>query len=451
MLFQLPSFFVFLAAFAAGLALCPRRAVLPYVFLASLVFYAWWYPPYTALILGYVLAAWIGGRLVRAHPRLLPAVVVTVLLPLLLFKYTDFVMTTLEEVTGAGLPHLHWGLPLGVSFVTFSVISLLVDTAKHPKRPFPGFGIVAVYVTFFPHLIAGPILRLHKMVPRLSNIRIDRGAFTANAGLFAIGMMKKVLIADPVGLWVDGAIADPGQLGAIESWFVILGFAIQIYCDFSAYSDMAIGLAGMFGVAFPENFHKPYAATSMTEVWQRWHMTLSFWLRDYVYKYLREPLGRMLAILGTMAVSGLWHGAAWTFVVWGLIHGTIMMLENLTGHADRARQARGLARAVFILVTFGIWALTATFFRAPTLDVAWSVISGGFGARGVGAWPAEALLLGGLILVTLALHPFDTIDRIRSATARVPAVLALPVILVLVAGCAMIAAGRPQAFFYFDF
>ncbi|WP_372023355.1 MBOAT family O-acyltransferase (plasmid) [Tistrella mobilis] len=451
MLFQLPSFFVFLAAFAAGLALCPRRLVLAYVFLASLVFYAWWYPPYTALILGYVLAAWIGGRLVRTHPRLLPVTVVAVLLPLLLFKYTDFVMTTLEEVTGAGLPHIRWGLPLGVSFVTFSVISLLVDTAKNPKRPFPGFGIVAVYVTFFPHLIAGPILRLHKMVPRLSNIRIDRGAFTANAGLFAMGMMKKVLIADPVGLWVDGAIADPGQLGAIEAWFVMLGFAIQIYCDFSAYSDMAIGLAGMFGVAFPENFNRPYAATSMTEVWQRWHMTLSFWLRDYVYKYLREPMGRVLAILGTMVVSGLWHGAAWTFVVWGTIHGTIMMLEALTGHADRARQSRGVARAGFILATFGIWTVTATFFRAPTLEVALSVIAGGFGARGAGALPAEATLLTGLILVTLALHPLDTVDRIRRAVARVPAALALPVIAVLVAGCAMIAAGRPQAFFYFDF
>lgn len=457
MLFQLPSFLIFLALFAGGLAICPRPMVPGYVFLASLIFYGWWYPPYTVVILAFVIATWVAGLLVRRRPGLLPLLVPLALLPLALFKYADFMLTSLEAVLNQPLPRLHWTLPLGVSFVTFTIISLLVDTARRPGQRAPNFMETAVYITFFPHLIAGPILRIGQILPQLNRIRLDRAGFTANLGLFAVGMLKKVLIADPIGAWVDASYAgmtDGAGMGTIQAWLTMTGFAIQIYCDFSAYSDMAIALAGMFGVRFPENFHKPYMATSMSELWRRWHMTLSFWLRDYVFKPLHKRFyrhARHAAIVTTMVISGLWHGADWTFVLWGLIQGVIMAAEGASGYAQWAGRQRGLSRALCIMLLFVVWLLAATFFRAPSIDAALVVLSSAFGGHGPGMIPAQAPLIAGLIAITLLLHPLDTVDRVRAAVAHVPAALALPVLLVVIIGCSMIAAGRPQTFYYFDF
>ena len=454
MLFQLPSFLLFFVVFVGGLSLCPARLRQAYVIAASLFFYAWWYPPFLLVLVGLVFLAWAGARIVERDRGWLPLAVVLALLPLVLFKYADFLLATLEDLTGVRLGHLGWPLPLGISFVTFTVISLIVDITRRRDQPAPTFGETALYITFFPHLIAGPILRPHQMIPQLPQLRFDWSAFAPNLALFAVGMAKKVLVADPIARHVDTSYANASSVGGWEALLAMFGFAIQIYCDFSAYSDMAIALAGMLGIAFPENFRSPYMATSMTELWQRWHMTLSFWLRDYVFRPLHARLhhySRYAAVVLTMTISGLWHGAAWTFVVWGLALGCIMVAEVASGYSKHARGASGAARWACICVTFLCWAVTASTFRAPDFASAVDIYMGALGARGWGEWPGGTATILSLAAVVLALHPFDQVPRIRAAAACVPAALSVPILLMVIATCAVIAAGRPESFYYFDF
>ncbi|MCC9620710.1 MBOAT family protein [Thalassospira sp. MA62] len=454
MLFQLPSFLIFFVVFCALFAVCPKRLRLIYVTLASLFFYAWWYPPYLVLLVGMLVGCWLLLQLIWRDRRWLAVSVIVSLLPLVFFKYTDFLLGTVATLTGFDTPHLGWTVPLAVSFVTFSIISYLVDTAKLADKPRPEFWPTAVYVTFFPHLIAGPILRAYRILPQLPNLRLDGAAFVPNLALFTIGLLKKVLIADPVGAYVDQAYAGHATLSVWEGMAAVFGFSIQIYCDFSAYSDMAIALAGMLGIAFPENFHSPYASTSFGEVWRRWHMTLSFWLRDYVFKPLHLRLhkyARHASIILTMMVSGLWHGAAWTFVLWGLLHGLIMAFENATGYSNYARKVHGWRAALCIVWVFLVWSFLTSIFRAPDLSVAYDVTIGAIVRGGWAFWPTEATLpviLGGVLL---ALHPVDQIDKIRTAASRIPALLQVPVLLMLIIGGSLLAAQQPQNFYYFDF
>ncbi|KZB69201.1 hypothetical protein AUP42_10000 [Thalassospira lucentensis] len=454
MLFQLPSFLIFFVAFCVLFAFCPKRLRLVFVTLASLFFYAWWYPPYLLLLVGMVVGCWLLLQLIWHDKRWLPVSLVISFMPLVLFKYTDFLLGSVATMTGLSTPRLDWTLPLAVSFVTFSVVSYMVDTAQKPEKTPPRFWPTAVYVTFFPHLIAGPILRAHHILPQLPQLRLDRSAFVPNLALFATGMLKKVLVADPVGAFVDQAYAGHATLSGWEGLAAIFGFAIQIYCDFSAYSDMAIALAGMLGISFPENFRSPYASTSLTEVWRRWHMTLSFWLRDYVFKPLHYRLhkyARHLSIILTMTVSGLWHGAAWTFVLWGLLHGLIMFAENATGYSRYANKVRGWQAGLCVAGTFLIWSFLAVIFRSPNLSVAYDVAIGSFTRGGWSIWAGDATVpvICGIIL--LALHPVDQVAKIRSAASRIPAPLLVPVLLVMIIGSSVLASQHPQNFYYFDF
>ena len=454
MLFQLPTFLLFLLVFAALLALCPRSWVQPYVLAASLFFYAWWYPPYVVILLVLMVATWAMANLVWRRPAMLPLTIIVALIPLAFYKYTDFVLRTVGALVNAELPQLGLVLPLGISFITFTIISVLVDTSRSRSEPPPGFLKLGVYITFFPHLIAGPILRMRQVVSQLDDIRIDWPRLVPNLGLFAVGMMKKVLIADPIGAYVDSAYGNVGQLSGGEALLAILGFSIQIYCDFAAYSDMAIALAGMFGVAFPENFKSPYASASMGEVWRRWHMTLSFWLRDYVFKPLHRTLhqfSRYYALVLTMLVSGLWHGAGWTFVLWGGATGVLMTAEHLTGYSRFSAAARGPKLWACTALTFVEWSLLLVLFRASSLHDAQAMLASAIGLHGWAVWPAEAGLILGLCALTLAIHTRDQVDMIRGAVARIPVALSLPLALMIISTCAILAAGRPQNFYYFDF
>lgn len=454
MLFQLPSFLLFFLIFCALFAFCPRRFLLGFVTISSLIFYAWWYPPAVLLLIAMVVGCWLMLRLVWHDRRRLALCVLVALIPLVLFKYTDFLFETVESISGIHAPRLGWALPLGVSFVTFTIISYLVDTARQPEKRPPGFWSTAVYLTFFPHLIAGPILRAHHILPQLPHLMIARANMMPNLALFTVGMLKKVLVADPVGAYVDQVYAAHATLSGWEGAAAIFGFSVQIYCDFSAYSDMAIALAGMLGIAFPENFHSPYGSASIGEIWRRWHMTLSFWLRDYVFKPLHGYLykyARHLTIVVTMMVSGLWHGAAWTFVLWGLLHGLVIIAETVSGYGRFAAAAVGWKRRLCILGTFLMWSFLAVIFRSPSMSVAYDVAIGSFSRDGWRHWPDAAtvpILLGvGLLL----LHPLDQIAKIRSAASRVPTAIAAPVLLMLCIGCAVIASMQPANFYYFDF
>lgn len=454
MLFHHYEFFIFLAAFTSVFALTRKNVRLVWTTLGSLFFYAWWYPPYALLIVLFVLMAWAGVRIVRRWPRALPAIIMVSLLPLVGFKYTHFLLSVLDGLLGTEWTLPPWTLPLGVSFVTFTIVSLILDSRRGKAAPPPSLLAISVYVTFFPHLIAGPILRGHQMLPQLSGMRIDRGAAIPALYLFTVGVMKKVVIADPLAVYVDAAYLRADVLGSAEAMLAVLAFMVQIYCDFSAYSDMAIALAMLFGVTFPENFHSPYLATSLTEFWRRWHITLTLWLRDYVFmplfRHLRGSIPTM-AIFLTMVVSGIWHGAAWHFVFWGAGHGAILVVEHLTGLSKTMQNGRLWIRISGVFYTCVFFALTATMFRAPTMGVAKDMILSFFGANGWGATPAGWPMLFGLCATALALHGLDTRDRIIGLARVLPAWVFIPICVAIIATCSLVASGQPASFYYFDF
>lgn len=454
MLFQLPSFLLFFLVFGILLTICPQRLRLGFVTISSLTFYAWWHPPAVLLLMAMIVGCWLMLQLVWNDRRRLGICVLVSLIPLVLYKYTDFLLKTVGNLAGIQTPRLGWALPLGISFVTFTMISYLVDTARMPDERPPRFWPTAVYLTFFPHLIAGPILRARHILPQLPGLTMAWATFVPNLALFTVGMLKKVLVADPVGSYVDRAYAAHATLSGWEGVAAIFGFSIQIYCDFSAYSDMAIALAAMLGIAFPENFRSPYGSVSMTEVWRRWHITLSVWLRDYVFKPLHAHLhqyARHVSIVLTMGLSGLWHGADWTFVLWGLAHGVIMAAESVSGYGRLSATTSGWQRWLCVLGTFLVWSLLAVIFRSPSLSVAYDVVVGSFSRGNWNAWPGAATMPVALGIGLLVLHPFDQAEKIRSSASLAPPTVLVPVLLTLCLGCAAMAAMQPANFYYFDF
>lgn len=451
MLFQSFEFIAFLLVFITGLLLCPRRLVLPFVTIASLVFYCFWYPPYTFVMLGMIVLGWGGASLVSRQPRLLPYVVTVALLPLLFFKYTKFMLENLALCLNWPAPSFNLALPLGISFVTFTVISLLVDTVKQQK-PAPSFFETSSYITFFPHLIAGPILRAGNTIPQFHGLRVDWSMFPAALCLFAAGIIKKVMIADPIGSYVDTAYSNVQQLTSLDALLAVCGFSVQIYCDFSAYSDMAIAIALMFGVKFPENFQSPLTKTSITATWSAWHMTLTHWLRDYVmiplYAKTRHS-SKHIAIVLTMLISGLWHGADWTFIVWGLCHGVIIAIELETGYSRFTGATTGFTRAIFVAINFLLWSLLNVLFRAQDLASALAMW------RALFTWPAEWAIPDSpvlyLCLALLALHKFDQVSWILNKAKSADKRILLPICALLIIGGITVAQGRPSTFYYFDF
>jgi alginate O-acetyltransferase complex protein AlgI len=363
---------------------------------ASLAFYAWWNPPFVALLVGSILANYaLGQRILRfaeaartsAARRWLIAGIAANLLVLGWFKYADFLL----HAVAPDAPALHVFLPLAISFFTFQQIMFLTDSFRR-DRPDAGFLPYATFVAFFPHLIAGPIVRPKEILPQFACSRIalpDAEALSAGLMLFLLGLGKKLVLADTFGAFADtgfDAAAHGAALTFFEAWYAVLAYALQIYFDFSGYSDMAIGLARMFNVRFPPNFDSPYQARSIAEFWRRWHMTLGRFLRDYIY----IPFGgsrsgecrRMLNLMTTMLLGGLWHGAAWSFVLWGGLHGLC-----LAAHAQWRRTGwRMPTRAAQVLTLLAVVVAWVPF-RADGLAAAWRMLHGMAGLDGI-ALPA---------------------------------------------------------------
>jgi alginate O-acetyltransferase complex protein AlgI len=451
MLFQSFEFLIFLIFFIVFMMLCPKKFMLAYVTAASLFFYCWWYPPYIFLMIVMVVGAWALTNVVSRRPHLLTLVILVILCPLLFFKYTNFLLSTIGDLFGANLPSLEWALPLGISFVTFTIVSLVIDTVKLKRSP-PGFFEISTYITFFPHLIAGPILRAGNTIPQFKGLRIDWSAFPSSLALFSIGILKKVMIADPIGLYVDQAYLNVHNLTTAEAALAIIGFSVQIYCDFSAYSDMAIALAAMFGVKFPENFRSPYAQTSLTSTWACWHITLTHWLRDYVLMPLyakTRHLSRHLAIVVTMLVSGLWHGANWTFVLWGLCHGFIIWIESRTGYATFTSRQMGLLKWFFIAVNFIIWSFLSVLFRADSVATAMAMWSALLKLPDTWTMPNGHIL--SLCVLLLAVHKYDQAGWIMNSSKVINKSFLIPISLIIILGGSLLFYGRLQSFYYFDF
>ena len=353
---------------------------------ASLFFYGWWNPVYIPLLVGSVLFNFTIAHLMVHRNRnswqraaLLMLGVSFNLFLLGYFKYADFFLHSFGSLTGAAFTLTATTLPLAISFYTFQQISYLVDVWRNRGGEHDLLHYAA-YVTFFPQLIAGPIVRHDELIPQLSLDPLRYG-FWERLGrgtvLFCIGLAKKVFIADEMARIVDPAFADAAANGAIafsDAWLGAGAFACQIYFDFSGYSDMALGLAYMFGFRLPANFNAPYRAASLREFWHRWHMTLSLFLRDYLYVAFggnrKGEVRRYLNLIVTMLLGGLWHGAGWTFVVWGFAHGMGLAVNSAF---DRTRFI--LPRGVGWLLTLVFWIETMILFRAETFDTAWVFFS----------------------------------------------------------------------------
>lgn len=370
---------------------------------ASLFFYGWWNPRYLLLLAGSIVFNFLVGRRLSASPvpargdRAMLWLGVAGNLSLLgTFKYAGFLSANLNAFAGLSLPIPQIILPLGISFFTFTQIAYLVDAWRKEVREYR-FLHYALFVTFFPHLLAGPILHHAEVMPqfaRRETFRISAENFSVGLSIFAIGLFKKVVLADGCTEFVTPvfAAAHGGlSIGGLAAWGGALAYTFQLYFDFSGYSDMALGLARLFGIVFPANFNSPYKATSIIDFWRRWHMTLSRFLRDYLYIPLGggrcAPLRRHANLMATMLLGGLWHGAGWTFVAWGALHGGYLVIN----HGWRSFSARhlaglpipaGLARWLARLLTFCVVVVAWVFFRAESLEAALSILQGMAGLNG---------------------------------------------------------------------
>ena len=402
-----PFLYLFLPAVVVGYYAVPRhRLRLLLVVAASYYFYAyadWWFP---ALMAGSTAISYTAGRLID-HPRfadrrklVLAAGIVGVLALLGYYKYTGFVggyaLSFVHVITQRSFPGLHSfvdsiALPIGISFYTFEGISYMVDVYRGTLRAEHDLLRYSFFISFFPHLIAGPIVRYGILQPQLlRKQRFDPDGVRSGLLLFTLGLAKKVLLADGLARWVDHYLATPSSIGLINAWASAIGFGFQIYFDFSAYTDMALGLARMFGIELPWNFDRPYRSASPTEFWRRWHVTLSTWLRDYLYISLggnrKGERRRDANLLVTMGLGGLWHGAALNFVGWGLYHGGL-----LVGTHHGRRRGWRLPRVAAVAVTFILVVIGWVMFRMRSAADIGNVYAGMLGLHGLGGIPGHLI------------------------------------------------------------
>ncbi len=371
-----------------------REASLGFLVLASLFFYGWWNPAYLPLLIGLACFNFLLARVIL-NERMKPGggwknVLVTFgvcvdLGALAYFKYTDFLISTTNAVTGTDWNLHHIVLPLAISFFTFQKVAYLVDAGRGHVEPH-SFLEYCFFVMFFPQLIAGPIVHHHEIFSQTKkdrSFRFDRMNLVIGLTIFAIGLFKKVVLADnfaPLASSVFNQAGAGHEVSFLRAWEGMFAYTLQLYFDFSGYCDMAIGASRIFGIKLPLNFHSPYQATSIIDFWRRWHMTLSRFLRDYLYISLggnrKGSARRYLNLFLTMAIGGLWHGAAWTFVFWGAMHGTMLIINHgwraIWKTPINSWWSRGIARAFTLLCVALAW----VFFRAPSTEAALSIYSG---------------------------------------------------------------------------
>lgn len=349
---------------------------------ASLLFYAYGEPVYVLLMIASTLVNWGLGLLVAPHngqaPRaknnaFLALAVVANLAFLGVFKYADMAVSSLNAVFSLGLPEPSIALPIGISFYTFQALSYVIDAYRGEVPAQRNYFHVLLYISFFPQLIAGPIVKYHDVETQLTNRSASVDDVALGFRRFCVGLAKKVLIANTMGAVVDSIFAaETTSINAPVAWVAALAYLMQIYFDFSGYSDMAIGMARMFGFHFKENFNYPYISTSIKEFWRRWHISLSTWFKEYLYIPLGgNRHGRPRAVLNKLIVfflCGLWHGAAWTFVAWGLIHGFFLLLEEYL-------PIKKLPKPLGLLYTLLVVCVAFVLFRADTFEQGWLFIT----------------------------------------------------------------------------
>ena len=409
--------FYFLPLVLALYHALPRRGRNLFLTLASYVFYGWWSPWFTTLMLASTVIDWYCGIAITREGATERArrtgVLVSIAANLSLlgfFKYFTFAQENLnrllEQFGSEATPLLRIVLPVGFSFYSFQSMSYSVDLYRGEATRAKRFVDFACYVSMFPQLVAGPIVRYREIYAQLAE-RPERGApFRRGALGFMVGFAKKVLLANTLGEVADVAFGAAAP-GAGVAWLGVCAYAFQIYFDFSGYSDMAIGLGHMFGFTLPINFRSPYRADGITDFWRRWHVSLSSWLRDYLYIPLGGNRGGVRLtyrnLMLTMVLGGLWHGAQWTFIVWGTWHGLLLALERLGG--KRPWWGR-LPRGPRVALTFVLVLISWVPFRATDMGAAWSYLGAMFGAGGSAETAAAAAVLAGRVLEPFYLFAF---------------------------------------------
>ena len=374
------------------------------LFLSSIFFYFCGEPIYTFLMIGEIFIAYVGARYLEKHRKksILVSLLAIHIGALGLFKYSDFTINNINQILGSKIPLLKLALPIGISFYTFQIISYVVDVYRGKVKAQKSFLKLATYVSLFPQLIAGPIVRYETIEKELDNRTSNFENFAYGVRRFVIGLGKKVLIANMLGELCD-VFSTTNEKSVLFYWIFAISYSLQIYFDFSAYSDMAIGLGRMFGFHFLENFNYPYISKSITEFWRRWHMSLSSWFRDYVYIPLggnrKETIILVRNIFIVWALTGIWHGANWTFVIWGLMYGIMLIIEKLllTKHLEKMPS---ILQRIYVLFTVMI---SFIIFNANSIGEAWNNIIGLFGANGESLINASAVYYLKSYLVVLVI------------------------------------------------
>jgi D-alanyl-lipoteichoic acid acyltransferase DltB (MBOAT superfamily) len=370
------------------------RSALVWLLLCSVFFYAWWKLDYLWLLLASMAVNYSIGRYLGMHRSrgVLALGIVLNLAPLAYYKYSAFVVSNVDALLGASIPYSHKLLPLAISFFTFQQIACLVDVWRRTTPPTRDPVKYAVLVAFFPHLIAGPIVHYRELIGQFDQVlgrarAIAARYWSSGAMIFLTGLFKKVCVADYFGVHVDAfyhAVGSGVAFGWLEAWVGTLSYTLQLYFDFSGYSDMALGLALFCGIALPVNFNSPYKSRSVAEFWRRWHITLSNFLRDYIYIPLggnRRGFHRQAAnALIVMAIGGIWHGAGWTFLLWGLMHGVGIVGNHYWEAAVPRRLPAPLAWLLTMLFVHVGWVL----FRSPDFAIAGQVASAMFTPSAMG-------------------------------------------------------------------
>ena len=455
--------FIFLPAVLVFYDLLPGiRAKNAVLCLFSLVFYAWGEPVYVLLMIASILLNFLAGLGMERFPRrkslLLFLALAFNLGAIGYFKYAGFFLSSLNSLFSLHLPALRIALPIGISFYTFQILSYVIDVYRGRTAAQKNLLSLATYITMFPQLVAGPIVRYETVRDELSRRRVSLDDFTEGLCRFFFGLGKKVLIANQMALAADAVFDAAALPPAGVLWIGALCYAMQIYFDFSGYSDMAIGMGRMFGFHFSENFNYPYIADSVTDFWRRWHISLSSWFREYVYIPLGGnrcgPARQIFNLLVVWLLTGLWHGAAWTFVLWGLYYGLLLILEKHVLGSVLARIPKTVRRFVtFLLVLFG-WIV----FRSESPAALWRFLSGAFSFSfsGTGAFlMSTADALSPLILLPAALLgclPWTRVLRKRFPDSGVISALRLAcAFLVWLASIAMLLGESYNPFIYFRF
>jgi len=417
--------FRFLPVFIILYFVVPGRMKNIILLFGSLFFYAWGEPVYVLLMLFSSFSDYIHGRILGntrkkdLRAMVLASSIIINLLVLGFFKYADFAIQTLNSLTGANYPLLNLPLPIVISFFPFQTLFYTIVFYRGKVEPQKNLLDFAVFVTMFPQLIAGPIVKYKQVEKQLHERKPDIIQISYGCKRFVIGLAKKVLLANNLGLlWTQVSSRDFGELSVLMAWLGILAFTCQIYFDFSGYSDMAIGLGACLGFSFPENFNYPYIATSVTDFWSRWHMTLSGWFKEYVYIPLggnrKGPVKQIMNILIVWLLTGIWHGAGWNFLVWGLWFAFWLIMEKLWLRKILTHLPMEVGHIYTLLIVIIGW----VFFEVNSFRNGVQYLGAMFGLNGAGLYDGEALFLGLEYLILFIIAVVACTPMVRRVATR---------------------------------